>query len=78
MDQVHFGVVRTTGGWTIIGPALRTRPFSTKAQAEIVARRFARSVIGRKVTLHLQEDDGVLLPGERVEVEADSWAPAGA
>ena len=70
MAEIHFGVVRIADGWSVVGPALRTRSFATQAQAEGVARRFAREVIGRPVLIHLQEEDGELRQPERVEGSA--------
>lgn len=66
MAEVHFGVVRMDGRWTVIGSALRTRSFETQEQAERVARRFASEVIGRPVYLHLQTQDGELRRSEPV------------
>lgn len=66
MAEIHYGVVRVAEGWRIVGPALRTRAFATKAEAENVARRFAGEVIGRPVLLHVQGEDGELQPAERV------------
>lgn len=67
MAEVHFGVVCMDGGWTVIGSSLRTRPFSSQAQAEKVARRFADEVIGRRVVLHVQGADGELRRATPVE-----------
>lgn len=66
MSEIHYGVVRIAGGWTVVGPSLRTRSFATKTEAEGVARRFASEVIGRPVMIHLQNEDGELRPAERV------------
>ena len=70
MAEIHFGVVRIGQGWTVVGPALRTRSFATRIEAESVARRFAGEVIGRPVLLHVQSEDGELGPAERVKGSA--------
>lgn len=60
ISEVHFGVVRLEGQWTIIGQNLKTRTFETREAAEDAARRFADVIIGRSVTIHSQGSDGEL------------------
>ena len=66
MSEVHLGVIRVGDNWTIIGNALRTPNFETRLQAVSAAHRFADSIIGRCVMLHVQDDGPQLQPGRVV------------
>ena len=66
MSEVHLGVVRVGDNWTIIGNALRTPNFETRLEAVSAAHRFADSIIGRCVLLHVQDDGLELKPGRVV------------
>ena len=61
MTEVHYGVVRTSQGWSLIGDALRV-PYSTRGAAERAARRLAEQStgIGIPVQMHMQDEDGQL------------------
>lgn len=60
MIEVHYGIVRIEGRWSIIGEGLRFGSFQTRAEAETVARRMADQAAGLPVQLHLQDDAGEL------------------
>ena len=66
MSEVHLGVVRVGDNWTIIGNALRTPNFEPRLEAVSAAHRFADSIIGRCVLLHVQDDGLELKPGRVV------------
>ena len=56
MIEVHYGVVRMDGRWTVIGDGLKLRSYDTQAQAKRAARRMADQVVVVPVHLHLQVD----------------------
>jgi hypothetical protein len=60
MIQVHYGVVRFEQGWTIISEGLRLGAYATQAEAEDVVRRMAAQAADLPVTLHLQDEAGLL------------------
>ena len=60
MIEVHYGVVRIEGRWTVISQGLRFGAFETAAEAQELARRLADLAAGLPVDLHLQDEDGVL------------------
>jgi hypothetical protein len=60
MIEVHYGVVRFNQGWSIISEGLRLGAYATKAEAEEVVRRMAAHVADLPVTLHLQDETGLL------------------
>jgi len=62
MVEIHYGVVRLGGVWTIIGKALRFGHFRSKAAAERAARRLASLSAGLPVQLHIQDETGQLQP----------------
>ena len=62
MTDVHYGVVRQDGAWTIIGDSLRFGSYKSKASAERAARRLANKSAGLPVQLHVQDETGELQP----------------
>jgi len=62
MTEVHYGVVRTNTGWSLIGDALRVGPYPTRGAAERAARALAEQStgIGIPVQMHMQDEDGQL------------------
>ena len=58
MMEVHYGVVKADGKWTIIGQGLRTGHFETPSEAQRVARRMADHASGLPVHLHFQDETG--------------------
>ncbi len=68
MIEVHYGVVRFNEVWSVISEGLRLGAYATHAEAEEVARRMAAQAVDLPVTLHLQDDTGLLtstaLPSE--------------
>ena len=66
MTEVHYGVVRMNGAWTIIGKNLRFGAYATKAAAERAARRLANTSCGLPVQLHVQDETGELQPPDRL------------
>ncbi|HLI67405.1 MAG TPA: hypothetical protein VKU90_13670 [Caulobacteraceae bacterium] len=67
--DVHYGVVKQNGVWTIIGRGLRFGAYTDRAVAEDALRRLADKSPGRSVHLHLQDETGELKPPTAV-VEA--------
>ena len=65
MTETHYGVVEQDGHWIIIGDGLRFGQYADRQTAERAARGLAESsALG--VQLHVQDDNGVLLPPERL------------
>jgi len=60
MIEVHYGVVRFNEGWSIISEGLRLGAYATQAEAEAVVRRMAAQAPDLPVTLHLQDENGLL------------------
>ncbi len=60
MIQVHYGVVRFNQSWSIISEGLRLGAYATQAEAEEVVRRMAAQAADLPVTLHLQDENGLL------------------
>jgi hypothetical protein len=60
MIEVHYGVVRFNRTWSIIGEGLRLGAYATQAEAEEVVRRMAAQSADLPVTLHLQDEAGLL------------------
>jgi hypothetical protein len=60
MIEVHYGVVRFELGWSVISEGLRLGAYATQAEAEEVARRMAAQAADLPVTLHLQDETGLL------------------
>ena len=58
MIEVHYGVVRIDGKWTVISEGLRLGGYDTPGQAEEVARRMADQAADLPVQLHLQDERG--------------------
>jgi hypothetical protein len=65
--EVHYGVVRQNGVWTIIGDGLRFGSYKTRRGAEGAARRLAGQSAGLPVQLHVQDETGELKPPMRVD-----------
>jgi hypothetical protein len=65
MPEAHYGVVEQGGHWIIIGECLRFGHYADRLSAERAARGLAEySAI--EVQLHIQDDDHVLKPPERL------------
>lgn len=65
MTEAHYGVVEQGGHWIIIGAGLRFGHYADRTAAERAARGLAEySVLG--VQLHIQDENGVLRPPERL------------
>ena len=62
MTQVHYGVVKQDGAWTIVGQHLRVGRYTSRVRALRAARRLAESSAGLPVQLHIQNGDGELRP----------------
>ncbi|MET0272298.1 MAG: hypothetical protein ABW360_04860 [Phenylobacterium sp.] len=62
MADVHYGVVRQNGAWTIIGDNLHFGHYETRWLAERAARRLAEQSAGLPVQLHVQDETGELRP----------------
>jgi hypothetical protein len=60
MIEIHYGVVRINQRWSIIGEGLRLGAYATRAEAEEVVRRMAAQAADLPVTLHLQDEKGLL------------------
>ena len=61
MKEVHYGVIRQNGVWTILGNGLRFGAYETQKGAEEIARRLAGVSSGLlPVRLHLQDETGEL------------------
>jgi len=60
MEQLHYGVVRQDGAWTIIGDNLRFGAYASREEAEQAAERLARQSCGLPVRLHVQNEAGEL------------------
>ena len=58
MVEVHYGVVRIDGLWTIISEGLRFGSYDSAVEAERMARHMADQAAGLPVQLHLQNDAG--------------------
>lgn len=68
MAETHYGVVRQGGRWRIIGDHLRFGAYRGRSAAVRAARRLAEQSPPTGV-LHLQDENGELLPPERVPPE---------
>ncbi|MCR5874949.1 DUF2188 domain-containing protein [Phenylobacterium sp. J426] len=64
MPQVHYGVVKQSGRWRIIGQNLNVGRYRRRESAIRAARRLAASSGGLAAVLHVQDEDGVLRPPE--------------
>ena len=62
MTQIHYGVVKQNGRWTIIGRHLRVGRYLHRETAVRAARRLAGRSGGLPVKLHVQEETGELAP----------------
>ncbi len=62
MREIHYGVIRQNGVWTIIGNCLRFGAYPTRAAAERAVRRLATLSLGLRVQLHMQDESGELKP----------------
>ena len=58
MIEVHYGVVRIDGRWTIISEGLRFGSYDKAAEVEQIAQHIADRAAGLPVQLHLQNDAG--------------------
>jgi hypothetical protein len=68
MTDVHYGVVKQDGAWTIIGAGLRFGAYKDRASAERAVRRLAGQSAGLlAVNLHVQDETGELQPPERLD-----------
>ena len=56
MIEVHYGVVRMDGRWTVIGDGLKLKSYDTQAQAKRAARRMADQVVVVPVHLHVEAE----------------------
>jgi hypothetical protein len=65
MIEVHYGVVRFNQTWSIISEGLRLGAYATQAEAEEVVRRMAAQAADLPVTLHLQDETGLLTSAVR-------------
>ena len=61
MTQVHYGVVKQDGAWTIVGQHLRVGRYTDRNSAVRAARRLALNSAGLPVQLHVQSATGDLL-----------------
>ncbi|HEX2559683.1 hypothetical protein [Phenylobacterium sp.] len=68
-SQVHYGVVKQDGAWTIIGRRLRVGRYERRSSAISAARRLALRSAGLPVQLHIQSLTGELLPPVQVVPE---------
>jgi len=78
MIEVHYGVVRFNESWSIISEGLRLGAYSTQAEAEEVVRRMAAQAADLPVTLHLQDETGLLTTAtydEAVDEKPKTAAP---
>ena len=66
MKEVHYGVVRQDGAWTIIGKNLHFGSYRTRLGAERAARRLAIQSSGLTVHLHVQDETGELKAPDRI------------
>lgn len=66
MTQVHYGVVKQDGAWTIVGQNLRVGRYTSRHSAVRAARRLALNSAGLPVQLHVQNASGQLLPPVQV------------
>jgi len=60
MPGIHYGVVLIEGGWMVISEGLRSGPYPSEAEAELIARRMADQAAGLEVQLHIQDETGRL------------------
>jgi hypothetical protein len=60
MLDIHYGVVQIDGQWMVISEGLRAGPYATDAEAREVAQRMAAEAAGLDVSLHVQDERGVL------------------
>ena len=65
MPETHYGVVVQGGHWIIIGAGLRFGHYADRLTAERAARGLAE-YSALDVQLHIQDEDGVLKPPERL------------
>ena len=70
MPDVHYGVVRQNGAWTIIGDNLRFGAYARRDSAMRAARRLAGQSGGLPVQLHAQDESGELLPPASINTDA--------
>jgi hypothetical protein len=68
MPDAHYGVVQQAGRWRIVGPNLRFGAYPLRSTAVTAARRLAARSLPAGV-LHVQDENGELLPPERIEGE---------
>lgn len=61
MADVHYGVVRQDGSWTIIGEHLRFGHYKRRASAVRAAQRLGDQSCGLPFHLHVQDEGGVEL-----------------
>jgi hypothetical protein len=73
-SQVHYGVVKQDGAWTIIGRHLRVGRYRRRSSAVRAVRRLALRSGGLPVQLHIQSATGELLPPAQVDSEAPRQA----
>jgi hypothetical protein len=64
--EAHYGVVQQAGAWRIIGPNLRFGSYNRRSAAVTAARRLAARSLPAGV-IHVQDDNGELLPPERID-----------
>ena len=60
MIEIHYGVVQIDGQWMVISEGLRAGPYATDTEAREVAERMAAEAAGLEVSLHIQDEAGVL------------------
>jgi hypothetical protein len=60
MIEIAYGVVLIEDHWMVISDGLRMGPYSSRTEAEAVARRMADKACGLEVQLHLQDEAGEL------------------
>ena len=70
MPEVHYGVVRQNGAWTIIGDNLRFGAYTRRDSAMRAAKRLATQSAGLPVQLHVQDETGELLPAASINPDA--------
>ena len=60
MLEIHYGVVQIDGHWMVISEGLRAGPYASDVEAHEVARRLAAEAAGLEVSLHVQDEQGLL------------------